>query len=362
MGRKPNTILQSEVVELISLLKKKGSVPIENLADCKLLSNNIFAVTGKYISESTIKRFFGFHQSKFQPASETVKILKEYISIDIYKLSNNNVSVDFILDFFNPRHFENIEKSDKSFQAASRSIALSLKKNPVLFEKVMEPIAKSKFGRAFYYELFPDYDCLADFQYKGYEKYLEYEKSYEGKIFANCILFLKYLFENNLVMMKSQWTIILKLYKKDKTLHPFVLGRVYQIKLIGSFYFLKTNLNSIINEVFLLEKKQSRSTKGMFKEFPGFHYFVCDGLWHSEFYKELFKLSKTALTEFKQYDEFKWKGYYDELYLYNSLALVKLNEPKEAAKQIKFINPDKFYFISKGYYDLLFKELKNSLQ
>ena len=216
MGRKPNTILQSEVVELISLLKKKGSVPIENLADCKLLSNNIFVVTGKYISESTIKRFFGFHQSKFQPASETVKILKEYISIDIYKLSNNNVSVDFILDFFNPRHFENIEKSDKSFQAASRSIALSLKKNPVLFEKVMEPIAKSKFGRAFYYELFPDYDCLADFQYKGYEKYLEYEKSYEGKIFANCILFLKYLLENNLVMMKSQWTIILKLYKMDK--------------------------------------------------------------------------------------------------------------------------------------------------
>jgi len=40
------------------------------------------------------------------------------------------------------------------------------------------------------------------------------------------------------------------------------------------------------------EKVQSRNEKGMFREFPGFHYFVCDGLWHAEEYKHLLKSAK----------------------------------------------------------------------
>jgi len=51
-------------------------------------------------------------------------------------------------------------------------------------------------------------------------------------------------------------------------------------------------ISKIIDEMYKSEKVQSRNEKGMFREFPGFHYFVCDGLWHAEEYKHLLKSAK----------------------------------------------------------------------
>ena len=96
----------------------------------------------------------------------------------------------------------------------------------------------------------------------------------------------------------------------------------------------------------------------MFREFPGFHYFVCDGLWHAEEYKHLLKISEVALTEYQKHEEFIWKGYYNQLYLYQALALYKLGKTKEASSKIKKIETDSFYFISKKYFTELFEKLK----
>jgi hypothetical protein len=147
-------------------------------------------------------------------------------------------------------------------------------------------------------------------------------------------------------------------YKKTKQFHPFVWGRYFQVTLMYNFHFSKKMVSKIIDEMYKSEKYQSRNEKGLFREFPGFHYFVCDGLWHAEEYEHLLKISKIALTEYEKHEEFIWKGYYDHLQIYHGLALSKLGKTKEASTKIKKIQPESFYFISKKYFTELFEVLK----
>ena len=118
-------------------------------------------------------------------------------------------------------------------------------------------------------------------------------------------------------------------------------------------------ISKIISEIYKVEKLQPRNAKELFREFPGFHYFVCDGLWHAEEYEHLLKISEIALTDFEKHEEFIWNGYYDQLHLYQGLALSKLGKTKEASTKIKKIQPASFYFISKKYFTELFEGLKS---
>jgi hypothetical protein len=79
MARKKNPVSKQEIDAILNQIKKNGSIPINNPVDCKTLSNHIEAVTQKQLSDSTLKRLFGFYSSKFSPAYETINILKEYI-------------------------------------------------------------------------------------------------------------------------------------------------------------------------------------------------------------------------------------------------------------------------------------------
>lgn len=357
MARKKNIVPQSEITSLQNEIKSICTFSIENAIDCKNLSNQIFSATGKYISFSTLKRFFGFNQSDFSPSYDTINILKEYIAISTQQ---KKVSVaQVIIDFYDPKHFKEISKSDQSFQAASRTMAMLLRENKNLFEESMSTLAQSKIGRAFYFELFPDYEILSSFQYKGYEHYLKYEDTHEGKLFANCVLFLKYFFDNDEKMMTFYHNKALVEFKKSTQIHPFVLGRYFQVNLMYNFHFNKKMVSKIIDEMYKSEKLQSRNAKELFREFPGFHYFVCDGLWHAEEYEHLLKISEIAITEYEKHEEFIWKGYYDHLQIYHGLALSKLGKTIEASTKIKKIQPESFYFISRKYFMELFEVLKN---
>ncbi len=354
MARKPNPISKEEISSISASIKSDGEITIHNAIDCNKLSFHIFNTTGEYISATTLKRFFGFTKSKFSPSYDTIKILKQYAN-QFNKKSKNLSLANFIINFFEPLHFEKINKDDKTFHAACRTIAWQLKNDVLLLEKVLEPLAKSENGRRFYFDLFPDYELLNSIQYKGYEKYLQCEKNYESKIFANCVLFLGEVFNNNVKGMKNKWETVSALFDKNKKLHPFVLGRYYQIQLIACNQFNKPDVKKITENIFKIEPKMPRNEIGLFKEFPGFHYFACDGLWQIKAYEELLKLSSIALIDFKKHNEFIWKGYYGQLYLYQGLALVNLNRKTEAKKLLKYIKPERFYFPTKKYFDSLYE-------
>jgi hypothetical protein len=360
MARKKNIVSQLEIASLQNEIKSICTFAIDNAIDCKNLSNQILLITGKYLSFSTLKRFFGFNKSDFSLSYDTINILKEYIAIS--KMQRKVSVAQVVIDFYTPKHFKEISKSDQSFQAASRTMALLLRENKNLFEETMLPLAQSKIGRAFYFELFPDYEILSSFQYKGYEHYLKYEDTHEGKLFANCVLFLKYFFDKDEKMMSFYHNKASLEYKKTKQFHPFVLGRYFQVNLIYNFLFNKKLVSKIIDEMYKSEKVQSINDKELFREFPGFHYFVCDGLWHAEEYEHLLKISEIALTDFEKHEEFIWKGYYDHLQIYHGLALSKLGKTKEASTKIKKIHPESFYFISKKYFTELFEMLKDNFK
>ena len=360
MARKPNPISKEEIRSIINTIKAQGEIAIHNAVDCTKLSFHVFNVTGEYISATTLKRFFGFTKSEFSPSFDTIKILKQYAG-HFNKKSKSSSLANFIINFFEPLHFEKINKDDKTFHAACRTIALQLKNDLPLLEQVMEPLAKNENGRRFYFDLFPDYELISTIQYNGYENYLLHEKSYEGKIFANCVLFLKEFFNDDVNGMKNKWGTTSKLFDKAKKLHPFVLGRYYQIQLIASHQFNKPNVKKITEDIFKTETKMPRNETGLFKEFPGFHYFACDGFWQIKSYDELLNLSTIALHDFKKHNEFIWKGYYGQLYLYQGLALVNLNRKTEAKKLLKYIKPENFYFPTKKYFDSLHEILITSL-
>ena len=360
MARKPNPISKEEIRSIINTIKAQGEIAIHNAVDCTKLSFHVFNITGEYISATTLKRFFGFTKSEFSPSYDTIKILKQYAG-HFNKKSKSSSLANFIINFFEPLHFEKINKDDKTFHAACRTIALQLKNDLPLLEQVMEPLAKNENGRRFYFDLFPDYELISTIQYKGYENYLLHEKSYEGKIFANCVLFLKEFFNDDVNGMKNKWGTTSNLFDKAKKLHPFVLGRYYQIQLIASHQFNKPNVKKITEDIFKTETKMPRNETGLFKEFPGFHYFACDGFWQIKSYDELLNLSTIALHDFKKHNEFIWKGYYGQLYLYQGLALVNLNRKTEAKKLLKYIKPENFYFPTKKYFDSLHEILITSL-
>ncbi len=361
MSRIRNSISPETIEDIKNQILRNSHIPIQFPKDCEALSKHMYQVTGKTISASTLKRFLGFHKSAFAPAYDTIRICEEFLNIENNKQSSIQQTTDLIVAFFNPLHFKKIDKADVSLQATCRSMAIHIRTNAFLFEKAMGPIAESEFGRAFYYELFPDYDRLVDFQYKGFIKYLEHEKGYEGKMYGNSILFLKHFWVKDWDSLEKSWKLILKTYNPSKKIHPLVLGRYYQVSLIGSKFFDPKETPSILKEIFMVEKTMPRDKTGMFLDFPGFHYNTCDGLRYTEHYDELYQLSDIALSDFKQTDEFKWKGFYDHLYMFKALALLKMGKKEESKKLVSLINPKQFYFTCKEYYERLLNEIKKEL-
>jgi len=51
-------------------------------ADCKVIENKIFTKTGMRVSETTLKRIFGFALSRFSPSTFTLTALVKYVNYD----------------------------------------------------------------------------------------------------------------------------------------------------------------------------------------------------------------------------------------------------------------------------------------
>lgn len=348
MARTKHQISDSQIQKIKRNLKSVCSTPIEFPADCNHLATQIFQVTNSYISETTLKRFFGFIASDFSPSYETIRTIERFI-----QLKQNNqpsVSTEFVLSFYSPSHFENLDSGDTSFQAACRSIALELKNNPALFESVMVPLAQSKMGQQFYYELFPDYSILSEFQFRGYEYFLEYANYYEGQIYGRCVLFMKHFFDQNIKAMEKMVHEVMHRYVSRKKLHPFVRGRVFQVQLILAAQKKEKKNDQLLVEMWKTEKKMPRQAAGNFLEFPGFHYFCCDGLYHAQHWDELLQMSRIALQDFTRHKQFEWKGYYNQFLIYQCFALVHLKQQKKALRLFGQIKNTEFYFITKEYY------------
>ena len=358
MARKRNMVSDEELSTLKREIEARLDFKIQFSKDCLKLSEMIYQVTKSYISASTIRRIWGFEKSDFSLSYGTMDILRGFLQMQLSNVSGRSELADFVLDFFKPLHFENISQDDKAFQASCRRIALLLRKDQLLFDAVYEQLAQADEGRKFYYELFPDYEILSRGQDKGYEAYLNYSTTKSDKIFAHCILFFAAHLKGDNVKMIYHAELAADLFDDSVNLHPFVLGRFYFTQIIAD---LNNSRDYWIKEAIVTESEIERNVHGSFTEFPGFHYFVCDALRIAGLWEELLLLSSVAIDEFPRYSEFEWKGYYQQMEMFQAMALFYKGNREVALKLIKRINPDKFYFISKEYFTGILNDFKSNM-
>lgn len=359
MARKRNMVSDEELSALKSEIEARIDFKIRFSKDCLKLSELIYQVTKSYISASTIRRIWGFEKSNFSLSYVTLDILNCFVQLQFPETAVSTDLADFVFDFFKPLHFENISQDDKAFQAGCRRIALLLRKDQLLFDAVFEQLAQADEGRKFYYELFPDYEFLSRGQDRGYEAYLNYSTTKSDIIFAHCILFFAAHLKADNVKMIYHAELAADLFDDSVNLHPFVLGRFYFTQIVA-------NLNNTrahwVSEAKKVEAEVCRNAQGFFREFPGFHYFVCDALRIAELWEDLMFFSSVALTEFPRFSEFEWKGYYQQLEMFNSIALYNKKEHALALRMMKNISPNSFYFISAGYFEEIFNFWKSKIQ
>jgi hypothetical protein len=348
MARTPNDFCSEKKKILIDEIKKNTPFEIRSHRDCQKLSEFIFSVHKKNISASTLRRLFGFEQSAFQPSPFTVEILEKYIDHQKQTKLKSIETSAFILEMFDPIHFKKISSNDESFHAVYRKAAMLINSNEQLFFEVMEDLASMPNGRMFYYELFPDYEILPKFQYKGYERYLEYSSSKNDRVFALTLLIWAACQRNNVIDYKK-WSDLL--VGEDPTyaeLHPFVLGRYIACMLIHSAS--KLEYEKWRDVAIQLAQKLLPQEDIAFAKFPGFHYFVSDALQEKKDGKVLLQLIELVEKNYPRVEEFEWKGYYEQLDLFKAFALYFLGRKEESLHIFTNIDFSNFYFISKDYF------------
>lgn len=355
MARKRNEVSDSLLIQLKRDVELRSGFTINGNKDCKRLSELIFESTRHNISSNTLRRIWGFEDCGFSVSSSTIEILQLYVGHTVVPDAVLNFEAEFVLDFYRPLHFESIDFNDKSFQASCRKIAKLMKSNSALFHRVMEALAKSKMGQKFYFDLFPDYDILHLFQYKGYLIYWENAQEANDQLFVSSILARAFYFRGDQESAKRWADKAHEIFQmKKQPFHSFTLGRFFFAMLVttedeGYQYWLAKAKEQ--------EKNISRHVEGDFNEFPGFHYLICDAFYLKKDYASLLFFAEKGLADFQEFPEFAWKGYYDQLRIFRAFAISQLDRDPDAMRSIAKIDSSGFYFISRNYFHSILNRL-----
>ncbi|MBM3428508.1 MAG: hypothetical protein FJX95_06980 [Bacteroidetes bacterium] len=327
--------------------------------DCIHLSECIYQSIKQNISPNTLRSVWGIEKSGFSISSSTIEILRMYVGDNSIPDSVLDFEVDFVRDFYRPNHFEGIDFNDKTFQASCRKIAVLLKANSALFHRIMEDLASNKVSQKFYFDLFPDYDILHLFQYKGFLLYWEYTHDPNDQLYIASILTRAYYFrgdQTNVELWSSRAFDIFKSHNSN--FHSFTLGRFFFAMLISCG---DADYQSWLSRAEKMEREIPRGVSGNFNEFPGFHYMICDAFYLKGDFRSLVFFAEKALQDFEVFEEYTWKGYYDQLKVYKAFGDYHLEKNPEKIKAVAKMDTSGYYFISKNYFQKIHMELMKYL-
>lgn len=359
MARKRNEVNESFLNQLKHDVELRCGFQVLQSKDCVHLAECIYQSVKQNISPNTLRRVWGIEKSDFSVSSSTIEILRMYVGNYSVPDSVLDFETDFVLDFYRPNHFENIDFDDKTFQASCRKIALLLKTNAALFHRVMGDLASNKMGQKFYFDLFPDYDALHLFQYKGFLIYWNHTQDANDQLYIASILTRAYYFrgdQENVTIWSSR---ALAIYQERRSeFHSFTLGRFFFAMLISSD---ESDYQYWLMEAKAQEETIPRNGKGNFNEFPGFHYMICDAFYLKVDYDSLMYFAEKGLSDFEEFPEFVWKGYYDQLRIYKALGAYQLERNPEIIRAVARIDTSGFYFISKNYFQNIHVKLMKFL-
>ena len=350
---------------VIFKFNKTFSKPI----DCEALSKDILIETNELINAISLKRLFGFVESKFNPSNNTLDILSKYIGAKNWftyteilskeKLISND-ELRLILSAYDFDTINEITNYDGGIQSVSRKFAEKLRNSPSSFLRISEALAKNKNSQIFFIEHFPDYDNLIPFYYKIFEQYLKYKKTDEAQVFGNSILFLKSFWQNNKNDCKNY---IKKVNKIGVSLnyHPYVIGRFYAVNLLYTYFYNGKDVDFLTHKIYETAEQMPKDGKH-FKDFPAFQYIISEAFLHIKKYYDVLKIINQSCENYKIKPEFVKKGYYRQMQMFKAEALWELGDKKEAEFILNKVNPNKFYFFSKKYYTAIYLILKYKIK
>ncbi|TKK64633.1 hypothetical protein FC093_22025 [Ilyomonas limi] len=234
-----------------------------------------------------------------------------------------------------------------------------MQKKPELIEKFQRAVAKTTIGRKFYFEHFINIDKLSSFFGLGIRFYLNENKTPEGQLFGYSLLCTRDWLTNNLKALKKNYE-----YLQRQNLSPDMPAFVYSWYFAGKLFYAdehQPNAEQILAEAYNMHNV-IKSTKSSRYLYNCFEYPLSLALVLTKHYEEALFYINYAFTNYQHKEGHISGGCYEQLLLLKAIALIKINEQKEAKAVFVRLYPSEFYFTSKKLSTILYLLLASLLK
>ncbi len=330
---------------------------IKNSSDCIELSDHIWQATGKKISATTLKRFFGIIADRSEIGNTSLLILKDYVGNynKVVQLSQNEIQL--IKDFYS---IEVSDINDFNYQKACGNIAKRIIENESIFIKMSSFLVKNKSAQIYFFERFPIIDLVAkEFYQKSLRQYACSKKTMESYLFFYSLRVFGAFLENNKEELSNYFNKLAKL-KRNNNLHPFLQGRYVSAHLL--YYYFNKDEKNLNQWKEIAVKNELTIPRGSAKEayFPMYQYTLIDTFNLIGEYNMSYQFFRICELDYKfNYSSPIEYGYYESFYLMKSYCYYQLGYLNESKRIFKKITASNLLFIHKRYYMFFYNFLKS---
>jgi hypothetical protein len=331
-----------------------------NNSDCIELSNQIWLTTGKRISSSTLKRYFGIIKDRNFIGKSSISIIKEYIDTNksIDKVSKAEIQI--IKDFY---LIEITNTNDYNYQKACGNIAKRIFSNENLLIQLRGFLSKNISSQIYFFERFPMIDMLSNDNYmKSLRAYAYSKKTSDAFIYYNSLRILSAILQQNQELLKDSFQKINK-YQINNSQHPFIQARYIASHLF--YYFSTKDYKNFKKWKIFAFETESNIPRGNspLAYFPMYQYILVDTFNLLEDYESSYKFIKICEFDYKfNYGSPIEPGYYESLDLMKAFCLFKLGYINESKRIFKRISLNNLLFTHKKYFMMYYEILKNQFQ
>lgn len=339
--------------------------------DCILLSREIFSKTKEQVNVNTLRRLFGLVKTRYNPSASTLNILAKFCGFtsfeevpdaagikekelvprqDIIKCLTNVLEEMPLHDVLNP-----------TFCVFYKHLILLLDKNPSLAKAFQSHLIKARNGYDFYFEQFVNIDKLNGFYGDGLRRYANEHRTREVELLSNSLLVFRYWLTMEPHKSGRVYTNL-----SEASLTPsmsrnvFISSRFFAAQLYFA-HMHKLPVEKTINEIqkfhytLCTQKEQAQL-------FPFFEHIIAEALILTGYYHEgLYYINYAADNYYKNLSYLGF-GYYQALEILKAIALLKVDQQKEAKMIFNELNPSEFGFLSMKYNSMLYLLLSKNFK
>jgi hypothetical protein len=329
--------------------------------DCNQLCEEIFQKTQFQLNPHTLRRFFGLVKANYPASVSTLSILSNYCgysSLEEVTAPESPGSADpelirqqSVLNYL-ASLFTDVPVNDahnQTFLSLVRHTIGFLSTNPGLIDKFHSIIAKSFNGQKYYFEHYPNIDKLNSFYGDGLRYYLNEKRNSEASVLTHSLYVFRHWLNRDDLLVKKHFAHIGE-GESDQiawvTSGRSLAARLYYGEVAG------IHPGSTILEIYNTWTSLNFS-RAKNPGFLSFELVVGEALILTGNHEEgLFYINQVAgRNEEPETDN---EALRQQAYVFQAIALLKLEKLAEAEKKYDSIKPYAFHFLSKKYLNSLF--------